>query len=121
MVRTMSVGLVMTSPSRRNWAPESTAAITAKNSMFTGMPMRLPRVMEQGDFADRVKVAEVEDERAVDDDPQRGGLEDVRPLRAAGERLAVVERDRHVRLEVNIPHGEGEHRDQDRSGAATAM
>ncbi len=53
--RTMSVGLVMTRPSRLNCAPLSTATMTAKKSMFTGMPMTFPRTMEPRLRAERVK------------------------------------------------------------------
>ncbi len=55
MVLTMSVGLVMTCPSSLNWAPLSTATITAKKSMFTGMPITFPRTIEPRLLADRVK------------------------------------------------------------------
>ncbi|CAM5293571.1 hypothetical protein STENM36S_08989 [Streptomyces tendae] len=55
IVLTMSVGLVITCPSRVNWAPLRTATMTAKKSMFTGMPITLPRTMEPRLRADRVK------------------------------------------------------------------
>ncbi len=55
IVWTMSAGLSMISPLILNCPPASTTTMAPKNSMFNGMPKKLPRMIADLVFALRVK------------------------------------------------------------------
>ncbi len=65
----ISVGLSITRPLSWNCPPQSSTVIAANTRIFTGKPQKLPTRMVLRHGEEARKVAEVEDQRAVDRQP----------------------------------------------------